>query len=226
VPIDFTWEITAAALALLAVMIGYFWFRTPTIVFGHPEDIADQNFLKWWHLPVEIRPVFFQHKFLSDCAISVYVHGGGVGTIVNEIALCWQTGEGPQITVKIEKNGKHYAPVSLRSTHWTIYSVDVNRNKGLSLALPPRIAFFCGQRMMLAGKIPTSGLSNEYYLSFRLHRSGKTLQRSGLYKLVVPFQKAENTEFTFEKIDPGPFRIVIGRFRAEGQQSRPATDVV
>ncbi|PYJ71956.1 MAG: hypothetical protein DME76_00025 [Verrucomicrobia bacterium] len=198
-PADFTWQITAAVVALVA-LIGYLWFRTPTIVFGYPENIADQIFLKWWHLPIEIRPVFFQRKLLNDCAISVYVHGGGAGTIVNEIGLCWQTADGTQTTVKIEKNGKYYAPVSLRSTHWTKYSLDVNRNKGLSLALPPRIAFFCDQEMMLAARIPMSGLSNDYYLSFRVHRSGKTLQRSGLYKLAVPFQRAENSEFTFEKL--------------------------
>ena len=200
VSVDFTSEITAAVLALLPVLIGYFWFRTPPILFGQPEDIADQKFLKWWHLPIEIRPVFFQRKLLNDCEISVYVHGGGVGTIVNEIALCWQTADGPRTTVRIEKNRKHYAPVSLRSTNWTTYSLDVNRNNGVSLTLPPRIAFFCDQAMMLAGKIPISGLSNEYYLSFRVHRSGKTLQRSGLHKLTVPFEKAENSEFTFEKL--------------------------
>jgi len=43
------------------------------------------------------------------------------------------------------------------------------------------------------------GLSNEYYLSFRVQKSGKTLQRSPLYKLGVPFPRAENSEFTFEK---------------------------
>jgi len=83
--------------------------------------------------------------------------------VTNEIALCWQTGAAPQTIVKIEKNGKHYAPVSLRSTHWTTYSVDVNRHNGLSLALPRRIAFVCDQAIMLVGKIPMSGLSNDYY---------------------------------------------------------------
>jgi len=200
VSVDFTWEITAAGLALLAVLIGYFWFRTPAILFGQPEDIADQKFLKWWHLPIEIRPVFFQHKLLSDCAVSVYIHGGGVGTIVNEILLCWQTGDGPRTTVGIEKNKKHYAPISLRSTSWTTYSVEVNRNTGGSLILRPRIAFFSDQAMMLAARIPMSGLSNDYYLSFRVHKSGKTLGRSALYKLAVPFEKADNSEFRFEKL--------------------------
>src|SRR6187549_585059 len=79
------------------------------------------------------------------------------------------------------------------------YSVEVNRKTGLLVAVPPRIAFFCDQRMMLAGRLPMHGLSNEYYLSFRVQKSGKTLQRSPLYKLGVPFPRAENSEFTFEK---------------------------
>ena len=207
-----TWEVGCALFALLSILIAYLWLRTPTIFFGRPEDIAKEKFLTWWHLPVEIKPLFFQRESVADCAISAYVHGGGGGTIVDEIGLCWETADGPQTTVKLETNRKYFVPVSLRSTHWTKYSIEVNRNKGLSIALPPRKAFCCDQRMMLQGTIPMEGLSNEYRLTFRVHRSGKTLQKSGFYKLVVPFQEADNVEFTFEKDDVGPFKVVNGRF--------------
>jgi hypothetical protein len=201
--IDFGREIASALLGIFLFLIGRLWFAKPTIVFGHPENIADQKFLTWWHLPIQIRPLFLQRKLLKDCAVSAYVHGGGIGTIVSQVNLCWGTGDGPQRTVTIEANRIYFVPVSLRSTHWTNHPVEVNRKTGLSVAVPPRMAFFCDQQMMLAARIPKSRLSNEYYLSFRIHRSGRTLRRSGLYKLVVPFQEAENSEFTFEKNDPG-----------------------
>jgi hypothetical protein len=196
---EFAWQITGALVVLLAILVGFFWFRTPVIFFGRPKDLSDQEFLSWWHLSVEIKPRFFQRKLIRDCAISAYIHGGGVGTIVSEVDLCWETEDGPHKTANIERNRKYFVPVSLRSTYWTTYSVEVNRKTGLLVAVPPRIAFFCDQRMMLAGRLPMHGLSNEYYLSFRVQKSGKTLQRSPLYKLGVPFPRAENSEFTFEK---------------------------
>jgi hypothetical protein len=68
------------------------------------------------------------------------------------------------------------------------------------------------------------GLSNEYHLTFRVHRSGKTLQRSAFYKLVVPFQEAANVEFIFEKHDLGPFKMVHGRFTAIDTRAAAAPD--
>src|ERR1051325_3368277 len=211
-PADSTWEIAVALFALLSIVIAYLWLRMPTIVFGRPEDIANEKFLTWWHLPVEIKPLFFQRKSVPDCAISACVHGGGGGTIVHEFGLCWETPDGPQTTVKLERNRKYFVPVSLRSTHWTTYSIEVNRKDGLSVAVPPRKAFFCDRRMILQGTIPMDGLSNEYHLTFRVHRSGKTLRRSAFYKLVVPLQAAGNVDFTFKKDDLGPFKMVNGRF--------------
>ena len=83
--------------------------------FWPARDIANETFLTWWHSPVEIKPRFFQRKSVADCAISAYVHGGGGGTIVYEIALCWETADGPQTTVRLEGNRKYFVPVTLRS---------------------------------------------------------------------------------------------------------------
>ena len=65
--------------------------------------------------------------------------------------------------------------------------------------VPPRIAFLCDQPMMLAGKIPMRGLINDYHISFRVSRSGRTVGKSGLYKLMIPFEGAENSKFIFQK---------------------------
>ena len=67
------------------------------------------------------------------------------------------------------------------------------------MIVPPRIAFLCDEGMMLEGKTPEKGLNNEYYFSFRIRKSGKTVGTSGLYELFVPSRRAENAEFTFEK---------------------------
>ena len=53
----------------------------PRIIFGRPENTAGQDFLTWWHVPIEIRPRCFQWKSIDDCSISVYIHSGGIGTI-------------------------------------------------------------------------------------------------------------------------------------------------
>jgi hypothetical protein len=192
-----TWKVAAVVIALVSMFGVWRWFRMPRIIFGQPENIGGQKFFIWWHLPIEIRALFFQRKSIEDSSISVYVHGGGVGTIVREVKLCWRSADGPRRTLTIERRKKHVVPVSLRSTHWTRYTVDLNH--GLSLTVPPRIALLCDQSMMLAGRIPMNGLANEYYFSFRVSRSNKTLGTSGLYKLVVPFPSSNNSEFTFEK---------------------------
>ena len=60
----------------------------PRIDFGRPKNMAGEDFWTWWHLPIEPKPRFFQWKSINDCAISVYIHGGGVGTIEQEVNLC------------------------------------------------------------------------------------------------------------------------------------------
>ena len=128
---EFAWEIIGALVALLAILVGFFWFRMPVIFFGRPEDLSDQEFLTWWHLSAEIKPRFFQRKLIGDCAISAYIHGGGVGRIVSEVDLCWETEDGSHKTTVIEKNRKYFVPVSLRSTHWTTYSVEAQSKNGV-----------------------------------------------------------------------------------------------
>lgn len=194
-----TWEFARFLIALIPILGGWWWFRMPSIIFGRPKNTAGEDFLTWWHVPIEIRPRFFQWKSIDDCSISVYIHGGGVGTIEKEINLCWRTGNGPQRSVTIERNSEYLVPVSLRSTHWTAYSVYQDRDRRSPLIVPPRIAFLCDEGMMLGSKIPEKGLDNEYYFSFRIRRLGKTVRISGLYELLVPSRRAENAEFTFEK---------------------------
>lgn len=171
----------------------------PKTIFGQPENIVDQEFLTWWHLPVQINPGFFQRKSISNCSISAYIHGGGVGTIVAEVDLCWRTATGPQRTLTMQRDRKYLAPVSLRSTHWTSYTVDLDDPQRLSFVVPPRMVFLCDRRMMLAGYVPMKGLINDYHFSFRLSRLGRTVAKSGLYKLIVPFESSENSKFTFQK---------------------------
>src|ERR1044071_6135389 len=115
-PAHSTWEMAGALFVLFLIFVGYIRLRMPTIVFGRPQDIANEKFLAWWYLPVEIKPRFFQRKSVADCAISAYVHGGGIGTIVNEIGLCWETAGGPQTTVELERNRKYFAPRSEEHT--------------------------------------------------------------------------------------------------------------
>ena len=90
-------------------------------------------------------------------------------------------------------------PVSLRSTDWKAYAVYQDGDRRSPLIVPSRIAFLCDEGMMLESKIPEKGLDNEYYFSFRIRRSGKTVRISGLYELLVPSRRAENVEFTFGK---------------------------
>lgn len=99
----------------------------------------------------------------------------------------------------MQRDRKYLAPVSLRSTHWTSYTVDLDDPQRLSFVVPPRMVFLCDRRMMLAGYVPMKGLINDYHFSFRLSRLGRTVAKSGLYKLIVPFESSENSKFTFQK---------------------------
>jgi len=195
-----TWELARFLIALIPILGVWWWFRTPAIAFGQPQNPAGQDFLTWWHVPVEIRPRFFQWKSINDCSISVYIHGGGVGTIEKEINLCWLTGNSPQRSVTIDRGREYLVPVSLRSTHWTAYDVYQDQDRTSPLIVPPRIAFLCDEGMMFENKIPEKGLENEYYFSFRIRKAGKTVGVSGLYELLVPFPSAENSAFTFGRM--------------------------
>jgi hypothetical protein len=168
----------------------------PRIDFGRPKNTAGEDFLTWWHLPIKPMQRFFQWKSINDCSISVYIHGGGVGTIEQEVNLCWRTESGPQRTVTLQKNSEYLVPVTLRSTLWKAYALHQGRDSRLSIIIPPRLAFLCDQGMMLESKIPAKGLDNENYFSFRIKRSGRTVVRSRLYKLFVPSESADNSEFT------------------------------
>jgi hypothetical protein len=168
----------------------------PRIDFGRPKNTAGEDFLTWWHLPIEPKPHLFQWKSINDCSISVYIHGGGVGTIEQEVNLCWRTESGPQRTVTLQKNSEYLVPVALRSTLWKAYALHQGRGSRLPIIIPARIAFLCDQGMMLESKIPAKGLDNENYFSFRIKRSDRTVVRSGLYKLFVPAESADNSEFT------------------------------
>lgn len=139
-----TWEFARFLIVIIPIFGGWWWFRRPKIIFGRPENTAKQDFLTWWHLPIEIRPRFFQWKSINNCSISVYIHGGGVGTIKKEINLCWWTGNGPQRSITIEEDREYLVSVSLRSTHWTAYAVYQNRDR--RLIAPPRIAFLLRRR--------------------------------------------------------------------------------
>jgi hypothetical protein len=196
---NFAAELTGFLLLLLPMLGCWWWFRTPKIVFAAPQDRGEQEFLTWWHVPLEIKPGFFQQKSISGCSISVYIHASGVGTIRSEIQLCWRTSNGPQRTATLRKGEKYLVPVALRSTHWKACAVKQDGDSSPRLIVPPRMALLSDATMMLEGRIPQEGLANEYYFSFRVRSSGKNVVRSGLYELLVPAPIAENSKFRFAR---------------------------
>ena len=78
--------------------------------------------------------------------------------------------------------------------------------------------------MIVQGAIPMDGLSNEYHLTFRVHRSGKTLYAALLTNSLFRFKKLLTWNLHSKKMILRPFEMVHGRFTAIDTRAAAAPD--